>query len=221
LEETGRTKASSVFELLNYFRCWLFFRRKNSMGSIFIRACVASMAMVFCGIAAAHPGHGDSYMAGVAHPLLGLDHLLAMVAVGVWASQLGGHARWAAPAAFVGLMALAGGMSMAGIGLPSVESAVATSVLLLGLLIAFALKASPALATAIVGVFAVFHGIAHGAEMPALATPWRYGFGFVMSTAALHGIGLLLGSGLNKRPLWLRGTGALVAASGALLMITI
>lgn len=188
------------------------------MRTHFIRGSFVLIAMAFSSIAYAHPGHGDSYLAGVAHPFMGLDHLLAMLAVGVWAFQLGGRAKWLVPASFVALMAVAGALGMTGIALPMVESSIATSVLLLGLLIAFAVKMPPVLGAAIVGLFAVFHGYAHGTEMPLLATPLQYGIGFVLSTAVLHGIGLLFGQGLRKQAVWLRAAGALIAAGGVWMM---
>ena len=188
------------------------------MRTHFIRGSFVLIAMAFSSIAYAHPGHGDSYLAGMAHPFMGLDHLLAMLAVGIWAFQLGGRAKWLVPASFVALMAVAGGLGMTGIKLPMVESSIATSVLLLGLLIAFAVKMPPALGAAIVAVFAVFHGYAHGTEMPLLATPLQYGIGFVLSTAALLCTGLLLGQGLHKQAVWLRAAGALIAAGGVWMM---
>ena len=191
------------------------------MRTKFIRWCITLMPIAFCSMAYAHPGHANGAMAGIVHPLLGLDHLLAMLAVGVWAAQLGGRAKWLVPASFVALMALAGSMGMAGIALPLVESGIATSVLLLGLLIAFSVKVTPALGAGIVGLFAVFHGYAHGVEMPLPGSSWQYGLGFVLSTAVLHGLGLLLGRGRLQQGLWLRAAGALVAASGAWMMATI
>lgn len=188
------------------------------MNSKFIRWCIALMSVAFCGIANAHPGHGGGLMAGIAHPLFGLDHVLAMVAVGVWAFQLGGRAKWLVPASFVALMAVAGGVGMAGIGLPMVEIGIAASVLILGLLIAFSVRVTPAIGAGIVALFAIFHGHAHGAEMPLLGSAWQYGIGFVLATAALHGLGLALGKSLDKQNLVLRATGAMVAASGAWMM---
>lgn len=182
---------------------------------------VVLAAMLFCGTAYAHPGHGNGYLAGIAHPLLGLDHLLAMLAVGVWASQLGGRAMWIVPASFVALMGLAAGLGMSGVALPMVEGGIATSLLLLGLLVAFSVKVSPILSATIVGLFAVFHGFAHGTELPALGAPWQYGVGFVVSTIALHGVGLLLGRRLRRQQLWLRAAGWVVAASGASMMMAI
>lgn len=185
----------------------------------FTRWSLALTALAFCGVAEAHPGHGASYMAGLAHPLFGLDHLLAMFAVGVWASQLGGRATWLVPVSFVTVMAVAAGFA-AGIALPMVESGIAASVLVLGLLVAFAVRLPFVLGCGMVGLFAVFHGYAHGAEMPQSAT-WQYGLGFVMATAALHGAGLLAGRNLNKQAVWIRAVGAVVAASGAWMLATI
>ena len=179
------------------------------------------IAMAFSGLAQAHPGHGGGYLAGLSHPFTGLDHLLAMLGVGVWAAQLGGRAKYLGPASFIACMAVAASVGMSGIALPMVESGIATSVLLLGLLIAFSIKVPVALSASIVGLFAVLHGYAHGVEMPQLSTPWVYGIGFVLSTAVLHGLGLLLGQGLNKQTIGLRAVGAIIAASGAWMMMAI
>lgn len=191
------------------------------MSSKFIRGCIALGAVVFYGVANAHPGHGGGLMAGVAHPLFGLDHLLAMVAVGVWAYQLGGRATWLVPASFMGLMVVAGGAGMVNIGLPMVEIGIAMSVLVLGFLIAFSVRVTPAIGAAIVALFALFHGYAHGAEMPLMGSAWQYGIGFIVSTAALHGVGLVLGKGMDKKGWLLRAVGAMVAASGAWMMTAI
>ncbi len=172
------------------------------------------------GAALAHPGHehGGGLAAGFSHPLLGADHLLAMLAVGVWAWQLGGRARWAVPLSFVTLMAGAAALGAAGVALPMVESGIAASLLVLGLLIAGAVHVSPAMGAAIVAVFAIFHGHAHGTEMPGFAHAWQYGAGFLLATAALHGAGLLLGKGIGRHGLWLRASGVLVGLSGAWLL---
>ena len=185
------------------------------------RWSLALMVLAFSSMAQAHPGHGGGYLAGFTHPFTGLDHLLAMLAVGVWAAQLGGRAKWLVPASFIACMAVSASVGMSGIALPMVESGIATSVLLLGLLIAFSIKLPTVLGAGIVGLFAVFHGYAHGAEIPQLSTPWIYGIGFVLSTAALHGMGLLLGQGLHKQAIGLRALGAIIAASGAWMMMAI
>ena len=150
-------------------------------------------------IALAHTGHGDTsgLMHGFTHPITGVDHVLAMVAVGVLAAQLGGRALWLVPLGFVGVMAVAGAFGMAGIQLPAAEVGIALSVFVLGLAVAFRLSPPELAAMALVGFFAVFHGHVHGAEMPAAASGVAYAAGFVGATAMLHavgvGVGLLVG----------------------------
>lgn len=136
---------------------------------------------------------GASFYRGFTHPLSGLDHLLAMLAVGVWAVQSGGHARWLIPVAFLALLALGGGMGMPGWPLPLVELGIAGSVVVFGLLIAGAAKMPLWLSMSVAGLFALFHGHAHGAEMPQAAMPWLYASGFFLATAMLHGLGMLAG----------------------------
>jgi urease accessory protein len=191
----------------------------NNMHKKFIRLSFALITMACCSIAYAHPGHGIGYLAGIAHPLIGLDHLIAMVAVGLWAYQIGGRAVWVVPASFVVLMSLGAGMGMTGMAMPFVESSIATSILVLGLLIAFSIKVGPGLGGVIVGFFAIFHGFAHGTEMPALTAPWQYGLGFVTTTAALHALGLVFGWGLGKQRQVLRVLGFLVAVAGTSMII--
>lgn len=188
------------------------------MRSTFNRWSIAPFALAASGIASAHPGHADGLLSGLAHPLLGADHLLAMVAVGLWAYQLGGRARWQVPASFVALMSVAAIAGMAGFALPLVESGIAASLLVLGLLIAFSVRTGPAFGAGIVALFALFHGGAHGIEMPLNATAWQYGLGFVLATVALHGIGLMLGKGLARHGWMVRAGGMAIAASGAWLM---
>jgi urease accessory protein len=159
------------------------------------------------------------FWAGLGHPFAGLDHLLAMVAVGLWASQLGGRALWAIPASFVAAMAAGASFALAGIGLPAIEFGIAGSVILFGLLVAGAARVPTMAGCAIVTVFALFHGQAHGLAMPATADPMLYGLGFALATAALHaagvGIGLAGGRiGAALGPWSLRASGAAVAASG-------
>lgn len=169
----------------------------------------------------AHTGAGpvDGFLHGLMHPLTGLDHVLAMVAVGLWAGLVGGKARIAYPAAFVVTMALAGAWGMSGGALPGVEIGIAFSVIILGA--AVALKASPPLAagTLACGILAIFHGFAHGAELPENASGVAYAAGFVIATAALHLVGILLAGALATRaPLIARiAGGGLVLAGVALL----
>jgi urease accessory protein len=146
-------------------------------------------------IASAHVGVGDThgFVHGFSHPLSGIDHILAMVAVGLFASHLGGRALWLVPLTFVSVMAMAGVAGMAGAGLPFVESGIGMSVVVLGLAIAFQLNPPTLVAIGLVGFFAIFHGYAHGAEMPESASGLAYGVGFVCATALLHSIGIGLG----------------------------
>ncbi|MEX3775250.1 HupE/UreJ family protein [Pseudomonas sp. MYb118] len=144
-------------------------------------------------IALAHPGHGDNgLIAGISHPIGGLDHLLAMFAVGLWAAQQQGAARWALPCTFVGTMLLGGLLGFAGLQLPALESGIAASVLALGLAVALAVRPPLSLAVAATALFALFHGVAHGLELPDMSSPWAYAAGFVVATAALHGAGYAL-----------------------------
>jgi urease accessory protein len=154
--------------------------------------------------AAAHTGHvdGSGFLSGFLHPLGGLDHLLAMVAVGLWAAQTGGRALWMLPVAFVTMLAGGALIGISGLELPMVEAGIAASVAVLGLLVVLNKRVPVYAAMALVGVFAVFHGHAHGAEMPAAAHPLLFGAGFILSTVLLHGAGIatmVIGRGVAKR----------------------
>jgi urease accessory protein len=141
-------------------------------------------------LAFAHPGHGDNgLMAGISHPIGGLDHLLAMLAVGLWAAQQKGAARWALPCTFVGIMLLGGLLGFEGLNLPALESGIAASVFALGLAVALAVRPPLFMAVIATALFALFHGVAHGLELPEMSSPWAYAAGFVAATAALHAIG--------------------------------
>jgi urease accessory protein len=142
----------------------------------------------------AHPGHGaDGLVHGFAHPFGGFDHLVAMIAVGLYAWQLGGRALWLVPATFVAVMAAAGALGIAGVPLPGVEIGIAASVIVLGAIVALRVKMPVAIAAALVGVFAVFHGHAHGTEMPLDASGVAFAAGFLAATALLHVAGIALG----------------------------
>jgi urease accessory protein len=188
--------------------------------TLFRRAFFAAVPLVLApGAAFAHVGAEPhvhtAFASGFLHPLTGTDHLAAMVTVGLWAAVLGGRARIAVPAAFLGLLAVGAGLGIAGIALPAVETAIVASVILLGLATAFGLKVPTPVAALLVGTFALFHGAAHGAEMPAFAGPLAYGAGFLAATAALHGAGLLAArivAGADPRLVRLAGAG--VAALG-------
>jgi len=138
------------------------------------------------------PGDPAGVAAGFAHPFAGLDHMLAMIAVGLWSALAGGHARWAWPATFVALMAVGYALGLGGAPLPWIEHAVFASVVALGLLVTLAMRLPVAGGALVVGLFALFHGHAHGAEAP-LGDPRLYAIGFMLATAALHGVGLALG----------------------------
>lgn len=168
--------------------------------------------------ALAHPGHGAAagLAQGFAHPLSGADHLLAMVAVGLLAAARGGRALWAVPLAFLGMMAVGGALGAAGIALPFVETGIGLSVVAFGLAAAFGAGLPLAAALALVGAFAVFHGHAHGAEMPETASGLAYGLGFLAASALLHlaGIGLGLAAGRVAQGRALPFAGAAVAVAG-------
>ncbi|MGA4637335.1 HupE/UreJ family protein [Pseudomonas solani] len=171
-------------------------------------------------LAFAHPGHDSSgLMAGVAHPITGLDHLLAMLAVGLWAAQQQGAARWALPVTFVGTMLLGGLLGFEGLQLPFMETGIAASVLALGLLVAVAVRPPMFVAVGLTALFALAHGVAHGLELPDLSSPWGYAAGFVAATAALHaaGYGLVRVLPQAAAPL-VRVAGGASAVAGAWLL---
>lgn len=180
--------------------------------SIFTLIALAPM------IASAHPGHGlaNSFAGGFSHPLFGLDHILAMVAVGLWAAQMGGRSLWAVPATFVGVMSVGGMLGMTGLHLPMVEAGILASVLVLGMLIAAAARLPLAASMTLVGLFALCHGYAHGTEIPVAASGLSYGIGFIFATAALHACGIGLGLLAQKRisASVLRYAGAAIALGG-------
>jgi urease accessory protein len=146
-------------------------------------------------VAHAHVGVGQTggFMLGLAHPVTGLDHIAAMVAVGLWAAQRGGRGVWIVPLSFVMAMSVGGAIGATGISIPFVEPGIGASVLVLGLLIAAAVRMPLMASSVLVGLFAVFHGHAHGSEMPVMASGLAYGIGFMLSTALLHGCGIGLG----------------------------
>ena len=160
------------------------------------RVLLATALVLVPSLALAHPGlpgHTHDFADGVLHPLSGFDHILAMVAVGLFAAQLGGRALWAVPASFVAVMAAAGLAGMSGMALPLTETGIALSIVALGGVIALRVSMPLAAAMAMVGFFAAFHGYAHGAEAPDNASGLLYGAGFVAATALLHGVGIGIG----------------------------
>lgn len=187
-------------------------------GSAIRRFALALPMVLAPTLALAHPGQGGAggFVQGLAHPFTGLDHILAMALVGLFAFRLGGRARFLVPASFVAVMAAGGALGMAGFALPAVEIGIALSVIVLGAAVAFDVKAPVAAAMAAVGLFAVFHGFAHGAEMPDNAAGFAYAGGFLLATAALHGAGLGLGAllGAARSPALARIAGGLAAVAG-------
>lgn len=184
---------------------------------------LVAAALAVPALAQAHTGvdSASGLHHGLLHPFAGADHLLAMVAVGLWASQLGGRARWLVPTSFVGMMAAGAALALAGIAFPFVEQGIVLSVFALGLLIAAAARLPLAACMGLVGTFALFHGAAHGAEMPLAASGLAYGIGFTAATAALHASGIGM-AGLLRRTKgeMVRLAGAAVAGAGALLALS-
>ena len=171
-------------------------------------------------LALAHPGHGDNgLITGISHPFGGLDHLLAMLAVGLWAAQQHGTARWALPCTFVGTMLIGGMLGFEGLNLPALESGIAASVLALGLAVTLAVRPPLVMAVGATALFALFHGVAHGLELPDMSSPWTYAMGFVAGTAALHAAGYAVVRVLPQAaaPL-VRLAGAASAMTGAWLL---
>lgn len=185
-------------------------------------AALIFAALSFPAVALAHSGDTLVYncASGAAHPLHGLDHVAAMLAVGLWASQLGGHARWQLPSVFLGAMAGGATLGAGGIIPLGMDSLIAATVIVLGLLVAVVTRVAPLLGVAIIAVFALLHGAAHGAEIPAGADAGYYGLGFLASTAALQGLGVALGSvGRRAGQSHLRWLGATCAFTGLVLLV--
>jgi urease accessory protein len=182
-----------------------------------------ALLVLGAGPAFAHPGHveASSFLAGVAHPLSGLDHIAVMIAVGLWAALKGGRALWVWPAAFVGLMLVGGAMGMAHVALPFVEPGILASVVALGLLVALAVDLPVITGAAIVGVFALFHGHAHGSEAASTISGAEYMAGFALATATLHLVGIGFAQTMtrvNLRPC-IRAAGAVCAVIGGALAL--
>jgi urease accessory protein len=193
--------------------------------AIVVVTIVAAAIITIPTVASAHPGHEGTpgLVHGFLHPLGGLDHILAMVAVGLFAARLGGRALWLVPASFVVTMAVAGVAGMTGFALPYVEAGIALSILVLGAAIALEWTMPVSAAMGLVAFFAVFHGHAHGAEMPQTMSGLAYGVGFVAATAALHALGIGLGLVIGRsgetasRRILQIGGGAAALAGAALL----
>ncbi|NLG61494.1 MAG: HupE/UreJ family protein [Candidatus Cloacimonetes bacterium] len=189
---------------------------------------VAGLLSLVPAVAFAHPGHGGAaghdFLHGFMHPLHGMDHFLAMVAVGLWAAQRDRRSVWALPIAFVAFMAVGFVLGAGGVAMPAVELGIAASVLVLGIAVALAARIPTVGAVALVALFALFHGHAHGAELPAGMAASLFGAGFATSTALLHGAGIALAVGLRHavmaRSVGIeRAIGAGIAAAGLALLL--
>jgi urease accessory protein len=194
-------------------------RTSDQRGAATILACLALPV-----VALAHTGHGSvsasqgGLAAGLLHPLSGLDHVLAMLAVGMWAAQIGGRAVWIVPSAFVGMMLVGAARGAQHAALPLVEIGIAASVVVLGLALAGAVRVPTAVAAMAVGLFAILHGHSHGTEAAGLSGV-GYGVGLSLATACLHGAGIALARSLRTLAprLALRYAGGAVAADGVML----
>ena len=184
------------------------------------RSIIACLVLVlYSAMACAHQGNGvaDGFYSGFMHPVLGWDHIVAMVAVGLWGAFLGVPAIWLLPVIFPLVMACGGVLGVIGVPLPAVETGIGLSALVLGAMVAFAVRPPIWVAALIVAFFAIFHGYAHGVELPAAANPLAYSLGFVIATGCLHLCGISLG--LLTR--WPAGRIAVQAGGGVIALVGI
>jgi urease accessory protein len=193
---------------------------KKQAGSLnsFICFLVLAVSLLWAASAQAHVERGQAigFITGLEHPWSGLDHVLAMIAVGLWGAQLGNPALWILPVTFPMVMSLGAMMGLLGIPLPGIEIGIAVSAILLGAMVLGEVKPKLYIAAVMVGFFAIFHGHAHGTELPAGQSGLLYSMGFVIATGCLHGIGITIGL-IHRWPagkLALRGAGAFIAAMG-------
>lgn len=188
------------------------------------RPALAALALALLSQPAfAHTGAASlgGFAAGFLHPMTGFDHVLAMVAVGMWGAQLGMPLIWMLPVTFPLVMALGGMLGGLGVPLPGVEVGIAASVVVLGAMVALSARPPIWFAALLVAIWAVFHGYAHGAELPESADPYAFGIGFVVATGLLHLIGIVLGE-LSRWPggrVALRTGGAAICAAGLWLLV--
>jgi urease accessory protein len=165
-------------------------------------------------------GEAAGFLTGFVHPISGLDHVLAMVAVGLWGAQLGAPAIWVLPVAFPLVMAFGGMLGLMGVPIPGIEYGIAASAILLGAAVLFEVRAALVVTALLVGIFAIFHGHAHGTELPPGQSALLYSMGFVIATGCLHALGI--GIGAIHRWTWgqklLRAAGAVVAVGGVFFM---
>ena len=189
--------------------------RTSALCALIMMMCILMWAQP----ASAHtdnPGFVGGFMSGFSHPFYGWDHVLAMVAVGLWGAFLGSPAIWILPVVFPLIMALGGVLGIAGVPLPAVEAGIAASSVVLGVLIALALRSPLWIAIIVVGCFGVFHGHAHGTELPSANSPITYSIGFVLATGLLHLFGIAFGLliGVPGGRFAVRTAGAAIAVGG-------
>jgi urease accessory protein len=199
---------------------------RNTMRRSFKLLSLAAAATAgFSTAALAHVGDHShmSFTEGLLHPFSGIDHVLAMVAVGLWASQLGGRALWLLPLTFPAVMAVGAALGLSGVTLPWVEIGIAGSVMVLGAVVALALRPSLAISIPLIGVFALLHGYSHGVELPATASVLGYGVGFSVATLVLHAVGIATGLIAGRLPVRFaaRTTGGAIAVLGVVLLVTL
>jgi urease accessory protein len=190
-------------------------RRRSPQALALLAACWAQAASAHI-----QQAEATGLLTGLLHPVSGLDHVLAMVAVGLWGAQLGMPAIWVLPVAFPLVMAMGGMLGFLGVPIPGVEVGIAASAIVLGTAVAFELRPPLVIAALVVGCFAIFHGHAHGTELPPGQSVLLYSLGFVIATGGLHALGIGIGT-IHNRP-WgrqlLRAAGTAVAAGGAFFM---
>jgi urease accessory protein len=190
----------------------------SSRGAAIATLSAVALTLTLCGPAVAHQGGGltGGYLSGFLHPLTGPDHIIAMVAVGLWGAFLGAPAIWVLPIVFPLVMAFGGVLGVLGVPLPGVETGIALSAIVLGLMVALAARPPLWIAAALVGVFAICHGHAHGTELPAAADAVAYAIGFVTATGLLHLTGIAFGM-LARWPAGkfaVRAAGVAIASGG-------
>ena len=169
---------------------------RNTLQRFGLLVLLAAIAIILGpNTAYAHTGVGPThdFMHGLEHPLTGIDHICAMLAIGLWAAQRGGRAIWLVPLTFVLVMTLGSALGMSGVHLPFVEQGIVLSVILLGVFVAAAIRLPLPVSVCIVGLFAIVHGHAHGTEIPASASGFSYALGFVIVTILLHATGISVG----------------------------
>lgn len=194
---------------------WRFLAKKCSLLLLF-------SFVLFVSSADAHieQGQAAGFLSGLEHPWSGLDHILAMIAVGLWGAQLGVPALWLLPITFPMMMSIGAFMGLIGVAVPGIEIGIALSAIVLGIMVLGELRPKLMVAAVLVGIFAIFHGHAHGTELPEGQSGLLYSMGFVIATGVLHGVGITIGV-IHRWPLGkqiLRGTGAIIALMGTVFL---